>query len=589
MGNLPLDIPPGLLLVDSPNAGQGRFIDCDKVRFVRGKPEKWAGWDQFIPEQLAGMARGAVAWADVDGFTDAALGTNLKLYAITGDGVLSDITPERRTDTLGSSPFATTNGQATVTVTHVAHGAGDDDYVTFSGATAVAGLTISGEYQIASIVDSDSYTISAGSNANATTTGGGSAVEAVYQINAGSADTVLGTGWGAGGWGEEEWGTPRTTTGIELQHRTWSLQSYGNYLLASPFGGSLYLWNPATDTKAHLVANAPVSMSAMFVTPERFIMALGTTTPMTVQWPDRDDPTDWTPVPENTANERKLQYGTKLIAGAGLGDGISLVWSDTSLYVFQYDGSDYVYDSRLAGKNCGLAAPLAFAIVSQSMAFWMSASNLHMYAGGVSEVPNSLDILETVFKDIDRDQITKTFALYDQRNAQVRWHYCSQGSSEPDRYFDVNIKEWTWTWGTLDRTTGTLFKSSDHRPLMVDHSGNVYLHDVGLDADGDPIDAYITYGLYTLLRGEQMADIMGLIPDVERQTGNLTYEIFTKDRPNSATNQDSATLTAGPTDVILDPRIEGRHFGMTIRSNELGGDFRLGIVSLEVQPSGARR
>ena len=111
----------------------------------------------------------------------------------------------------------------------------------------------------------------------------------------------------------------------------------------------------------------------------------------------------------------------------------------------------------------------------------------------------------------------------------------------------------------------------------------------GLDADGDPIDAYITYGLYTLLRGEQMADIMGLIPDVERQTGNLTYEIFTKDRPNSATNQDSATLTAGPTDVILDPRIEGRHFGMTIRSNELGGDFRLGIVSLEVQPSGARR
>ena len=279
MGNLPLDIPPGLLLVDSPNAGQGRFIDCDKVRFVRGKAEKWAGWDQFIPEQLAGMARGAVAWADVDGFTDAAFGTNLKLYAITGDGVLSDITPERRTDTLGSSPFATTNGQPTVTVTHVAHGAGEDDYVTFSGATAVAGLTISGEYQIASIVDSDSYTISAGSNANATTTGGGSAVEAVYQINAGSADTVLGTGWGAGGWGEEEWGTPRTTTGIELQHRTWSLQSYGNYLLASPFGGSLYLWNPATDTKAQLVANAPVSMSAMFVTPERFIMALGTTTP----------------------------------------------------------------------------------------------------------------------------------------------------------------------------------------------------------------------------------------------------------------------------------------------------------------------
>jgi len=35
--------------------------------------------------------------------------------------------------------------------------------------------------------------------------------------------------------------------------------------------------------------------------------------------------------------------------------------------------------------------------------------------------------------------------------------------------------------------------------------------------------------------------------------------------------------------------LEGRHFSMTIRSNVVGGDFRLGIPKLEIQQSGERR
>ena len=44
MPPLPLEIPPGIVKTDSPNAAKGRFTDCDKVRFVKGKPEKWSGW-----------------------------------------------------------------------------------------------------------------------------------------------------------------------------------------------------------------------------------------------------------------------------------------------------------------------------------------------------------------------------------------------------------------------------------------------------------------------------------------------------------------------------------------------------------------
>jgi hypothetical protein len=84
-------------------------------------------------------------------------------------------------------------------------------------------------------------------------------------------------------------------------------------------------------------------------------------------------------------------------------------------------------------------------------------------------------------------------------------------------------------------------------------------------------------------------DVMGLIPDCERQVGDISYEVYTKERPNSASNHDEQTITMAPTDEIGDLRVSGRHFGMTARSNVIGGDFRLGIVNLDVMQGGSRR
>ena len=57
---LPLDIPPGIVKVDSPNAAKGRYTDSDKIRFIRGRPEKWRGWVKIVADQMLGKARGAV-------------------------------------------------------------------------------------------------------------------------------------------------------------------------------------------------------------------------------------------------------------------------------------------------------------------------------------------------------------------------------------------------------------------------------------------------------------------------------------------------------------------------------------------------
>lgn len=587
MPPLPLDIPPGIVKVDSPNGAAGRYTDSNKVRFVKGRPEKWKGWDQFISSTLRGICRGAVSWVNQYGNVNAAFGTHLKLYALTGSDTLTDITPIRATSTINNNPFAMTNGLTTVTVTDTAHGAGDGDFVSYSGATAGGGITISGEYQL-TFIDANGYTITHSAPATSTTTGGGASVVAAYEISVGTASGVVGLGWGSGTWGTGTWSTPRTA-GLEIDLRVWSLSEYGNNLLANPSGGRLYLWEEATDANAELVTNSPTAMLAMFVTSERFVFALGTTTPMMVAWPDQDDITAWTPTAANSANTRALQSGSELRGGVAIADGVSLVWSDTSLYLFQYTGSDFVYDSRLVATNCGLLAKKGFA-VSSSAAFWISNRTFKMFSSGVLDIPNSIDIADFVFDGMSQTHIDKIWGFYDEVNNQVRWGYCSANSTEPDRYVDVTLDgQWSWTVGTLDRTAATKFRSGELLSLQVNGSGVIYLHDVTPDADGAALESYITYGLYALARGEQSVDVMGLIPDTQRQTGNLTYELYTKERPNSASNLDSQTLTVSATGEIDDARIAGRHFGMTVRSNVVGGDYRLGIPSLEIKGAGARR
>lgn len=75
-----------------------------------------------------------------------------------------------------TNPFTTTNGSPTVVVAHTAHGipvGGGPVTATFSGASAVGGITINGTYAVTG-VDANTYTITHGSNATSDATGGGS-------------------------------------------------------------------------------------------------------------------------------------------------------------------------------------------------------------------------------------------------------------------------------------------------------------------------------------------------------------------------------------------------------------------------------
>jgi hypothetical protein len=143
------------------------------------------------------------------GYNLLGVGTNIKYYIESG-GTYNDITPIRVTTTLPNNPFTTLNTFPTVTVNAPGHGANNGDYVTFSGATAVGGLTLNNEYVI-TYINSNSYSITASTNATSTATGGGAAVVAAYQLNSGASTITYQTGWGAGLWGGYAFGTATTT------------------------------------------------------------------------------------------------------------------------------------------------------------------------------------------------------------------------------------------------------------------------------------------------------------------------------------------------------------------------------------------
>ena len=226
----------------------------DKVRFRQGTPEKIGGWVRISAATFLGTCRSLWNWVTLVGLNLLGMGTNLKFYIESG-GAYRDITPIRPLVTL-TNPFTTdtatnTGTTTTVAVTDSATSVVTGDFVTFTGASAVGGVTVAGEYQVTRL-SATTYSIEVIGTAGSSTTGGGT-VYAVYQIGIGPEYAVPLTGWGAGYWGYGSWGVGQPETDAI---RLWSQTNFGSDLLFAPRGGLIYYWNSAIG-----VQPAPTTIS----------------------------------------------------------------------------------------------------------------------------------------------------------------------------------------------------------------------------------------------------------------------------------------------------------------------------------------
>jgi len=229
-------LKPGVNRENTRYTDEGSYYESDKVRFRQGTPEKIGGWQRISASTFVGVCRSLWNWVTLGFLNLLGVGTNLKFYIENG-GIYNDITPTQTVHTL-TNPFATVNGSTTVTFTDATGGYIDNGFVTFTGGTAVGGLTILGEFQLTYSAGT-SYTITFTSAATSTASGGGT-VYAVYQVNPGPSYSVPLSGWGAGGWGSGTWGNSENSAEAL---RIWNQFNFGEDLLYGPRGGPLYYWD----------------------------------------------------------------------------------------------------------------------------------------------------------------------------------------------------------------------------------------------------------------------------------------------------------------------------------------------------------
>ena len=250
---------PGVNRENTRYCNEGGWYESDKVRFRQGTPEKIGGWTQYSPSKFLGVCRLLWNWVTLSNINLVAVGTNLKFY-LTYGGTYNDITPIRVTTTLPNNPFITVSGSSTVTVNAPSNGANLNDFVTYTGATAVAGLNLNNQFQITEIVDTNTYRFTANGIANTSVPGGGggASVSAAYQLNTGPATQVPYIGWSASTWGSGSWGIGSS---VRINLQLWNAQNFGENLLFGPRGGGLYYW--VAGTGINNVNNRGVALNTL--------------------------------------------------------------------------------------------------------------------------------------------------------------------------------------------------------------------------------------------------------------------------------------------------------------------------------------
>jgi hypothetical protein len=446
-----IPLGPGVL---TNTTGRGAKTRLNYMNWDRWKDSTWVRWHKLLAEMqggwqfqalvdpaagaaatYAGIARGLKDWASIDGQFWIAIGTHLKLYVVN-NGVLYDITPIRATSNV-TNAITTTNASKIVLITDVGHKANTGDFVDLSGATAVGGLTLSGSFEV-TVLDPNTYNITAASAATSGATGGGN-FSIAYEIYTGLGANGQLLGYGTGTYGTGTYGTPRAAgTGVFARMRNWSLDNFGQDLIASESDGEIYIWERVSgpNTRAQIIINAPQGVQRVIVdAAQRVVIALGCTDvtsnfdAMLVRWCSLDDITDWFPTAVNTAGDYQLTAGSRIVTGCKT-KGQNLIWTDTTLYRMVFVGGTDIYDFVPAGQMA-IVGPNAAEDVD-GVAYCMGFDNFYNYSGTLNLL--ACDVWPTVFDpnnpfSLNRAQAEGVVCYTFEPKTEITWLYQSIGGA----------------------------------------------------------------------------------------------------------------------------------------------------------------
>jgi hypothetical protein len=641
-----IQFKPGFNKQQTATGAEGQWIDGDNIRFRYGEPQKIGGFQQLVASTLAGPARDQHTWTALDGKKYAAIGTS-KILAIYYESEFFDITPVKTAVT--GCTYTSTTGSATVTITKAGHGLQTGDYLIFSAATTPGAPTTSytsasfttNTFEVRSVPTSSTFTLTMPTSETGTgvTTGGTLSFQAYETI--GPVAQTPAYGWGTATWGFETWGTERSTTSVTLAPGSWSLDNYGQVLVATIKNGKTFTWDPSTagrlSIRATIVSNAPTASICSVVSDrDRHLFLFGTETtigdpstqdPMLIRFSNQEDINTWNPTVTNTAGTFRLDTGNEII-GALQGKDYILVLTDQAAYTIQFVGPPFTFSIRQVGTNCGCIGQHAM-VYAQGAVFWMGyGGGFFAFDGTVKQIPSLVeDFVFTSVGDnlgINYDSSQIVYAYHNSLYNEVGWNYAKSGSTQVDRNVVYNFVENTWSVGTLARTTyndavtfdlpyatqynrtGTPTFPTINGVTNTYGSSKYWAQETGVnevDANGNAtaIAAYIKSGDYDISEqglggdGQLIMRVKRFIPDFKSLEGNVKITLFFRDYPsnNESTPSTTPPLITGPFTITsstdkVDTRVRGRQVSLKIENDAIGETWRYGTLRLDIEAGGRR-
>ena len=633
-----VDFSPGFNKQSVPSALPGQWVDGDFVRFRYTAPEKIGGWEQLTSSSktLPGAARAQLAWTSLAGERYAAIGTSQGLFLFYGNAFY-DITP---LDTaITGCTLTTVNGSDVLTIDKGSHGLKVGRYVTLSAVTVTgaSGFT-SGDlekvYEILTVPTIDKFTVQAVSaETGAGMTAAGAATVNPYVI-IGPTTQTTGYGWGTSSWGAETWGTERSTSTVTLDAGNWSLDNFGQVLVATIFNGKTFTWNAGAsgargirasiNTSGFLTTNNPTASRFTLVSDrDRHLFHFGTETtigdpttqdPMFVRFSNQENLNSYTPTAINTAGTFRLDTGNQIRAVLQGKDYVFVI-TDLAAYVIQFVGPPFTFSVRQVGTNCGCIGQHAASYVNGAV-YWMSnEGGFFVYDGTVKALPCLVE--DFVFTTQNGNlglNFNSSDVIYSAPNSlytEVNWFYPKSGSEQIDRCVTYNYQENVWTTSSLDRTTyqdqgvfnnpyATDYESTT-TPVFPDILGITnlygasiyYAHEIGTDqvnsSGRTSIDAFIRSGDFDIDDGELFMSMRRFMPDYKFLVGNSKVTLFISDYPSDT--QEGSPLgpfTITTTTDKVDTRARGRLLSLKIENDAAGETWRYGSFRLDAQPDGRR-
>ena len=483
-----------------------------------------------------------------------------------GTGTWGD--PREGTPSTTATPNAITQANPGEVTTAAAHGFTTGDQIKHSGVSGM--VEVNGVTHTITVTAPTTYTLGVNTTAFGAYTSGGTATKQF--------------GWG--------YAASQTTSGVNLEPDLWSLDLWGEDLVATRRGGGTYVWDASVgaNTRAAVMTNAPTSSLFSIVSvPERQVVCFGADgDPLLVKWSDEKDYTTWTAAASNTAGSLRLDKGTKIVSASPTRDQ-TVILTDEAAFGMHFQGPPFTYGFRQLSTGCGPTGQNA-AMNVNGVVFWMGCGNFYMFDGSVRILPSP--VRDHLFDNINTDSQELSFVGLNKTFSELWFFYPTASNTYPDSYVIFNYATNEWSVGTISRTAWLDHTEYSQYPLALNDGGTLYYHENGVDDDGAAITAYIESGAFevpgndTSGPGEYLMLIDKLIPDATI-TGSVNVSVYTRKYPHTTeTTKGPFNITSSTGKVSL--RAKGRQMRIRVESSVIGDAWKWGISRINQRSSSKR-